>query len=74
LAVFIRVSWRFAFLPLLSLAVCCPAAAAQDISRAEVSKWLNTHPAAKPDFKAGDVLSAGDLERLRPEAWCRTLS
>jgi hypothetical protein len=29
-------------------------------------RWLKQYAAAKPDFKAGDVLTAKDLERMRP--------
>jgi hypothetical protein len=63
----IRVDWRFAFLLVSCLVLCWPAARAQgrDISRVDVGKWLDAHPAAKPNFKAGDVLSAANLDRLR---------
>jgi hypothetical protein len=64
----VRIGWRLAFLLVSSLVLYWPAASAQaqDISRADVSKWLDARPAAPPDFKAGDVLSAADLDRLRP--------
>jgi hypothetical protein len=61
------IDWRLVFLLVLSLMLCWRAASAQaqDISRADVGKWLDARPAAPPDFKAGDVLSAADLDRLR---------
>ncbi|MGD0073983.1 MAG: DUF1329 domain-containing protein [Candidatus Binataceae bacterium] len=46
-----------------------PAATAQDIksyTRASLDEWLSKYPAAKPDFKPGDVLTQKDLERMRP--------
>lgn len=63
----VKAGWGLALL-VSSLVLCWPAASAQaqDISRADVGKWLDTRPAAPPDFKAGDVLSAADLDRLRP--------
>jgi hypothetical protein len=65
---YIGADWRFAVLLVSCFVLCGPPARAQgqDISRADVGKWLDTHPAAKPDFKAGDVLGAADLDRLRP--------
>ena len=62
-----RIDWRLVILFVTSLMLCWPATStqAQDVSRAEVGKWLDTRPSA-PNFKADDVLSSGDLERLRP--------
>ena len=64
---FPRIDWRLAILFVTSLVLCWPAtsAQAQDVSRADVGKWLATRPSA-PNFKANDVLGSGDLERLRP--------
>jgi hypothetical protein len=61
------IDWRLAILFVTSLVLCWPATStqAQDVSRADVGKWLDTRPSA-PNFKADDVLSSGDLERLRP--------
>ena len=42
---------------------------AQDFStytRATFDQWLEKNKDAKPDFKAGDSLTAKDIERLRP--------
>ncbi len=63
---FPRIDWRLAILFVTSLVLCWPATStqAQDVSRADVGKWLDTRPSA-PNFKANDVLSSGDLERLR---------
>jgi hypothetical protein len=64
----VRADWRLALILVSSLVLCWPpdSAQAQDISRADVGKWLETRPAVPPNFKAGDVLSAADLDRLRP--------
>ena len=60
-----RIDWRLALLFVSSLVLCWPATStqAQDVSRANVGKWLDTRPSA-PNFKADDVLSSGDLESL----------
>ena len=38
----------------------------QVFTRADVAQWLNKYRDAKPDFKPGDVISGGDIEKLRP--------
>ncbi len=38
----------------------------QTFTRADYTKWLEQYANATPDFKPGDVLTAKDLERLRP--------
>lgn len=38
----------------------------QTVTRADYTKWLEQYANATPDFKPGDVLTAKDLERLRP--------
>jgi hypothetical protein len=38
----------------------------QTISRADVDQWLNKYRDAKAEFKPGDVIGAGDLEKVRP--------
>jgi hypothetical protein len=62
-----RIDWRLALVFVTSLMLCWPATSTQarDVSRADVGKWLDTRPSA-PNFKANDVLSSEDLERLRP--------
>ena len=35
-------------------------------TRADYTDWLTKYANAKPDFKAGDVLTAKDIERMRP--------
>ncbi len=35
-------------------------------TRADYTEWLGKYANAKPDFKPGDVLTAGNLERMRP--------
>src|SRR5262249_54158510 len=35
-------------------------------TRADYTDWLTKYADAKPDFKVGDVLTAKDLERMRP--------
>src|SRR5258708_12335210 len=35
-------------------------------TRADYTDWLNKYANAKPDFKVGDVLTAKDIERMRP--------
>ena len=35
-------------------------------TRADYTDWLTKYANAKPDFKVGDVLTAKDLERMRP--------
>lgn len=62
----VRTVCRFAFLPVLSLVLFSSPAKAQEISRADIGKWLKDYAAARPDFKPGAVLSAKDLERMRP--------
>src|SRR6516165_689731 len=44
-------------------------AKAQDVksyTRATFDQWLAKYKDSKPDFKVGDVLTAKDLERMRP--------
>src|ERR1700677_4468763 len=44
-------------------------ARAQDVksyTRATFDEWLAKYKDAKPDFKVGDVLTAKDIERMRP--------
>src|ERR1700674_2694433 len=44
-------------------------AKAQDVKRytpATFDQWLTKYKDAKPDFKVGDVLTAKDIERMRP--------
>ena len=44
-------------------------AMAQDVksyTRATFDQWLAKYKDAKPDFKVGDVLTAKDIERMRP--------
>ena len=51
------------------LSLLATVATAQDIksyTRANLDEWLRKYPAAKPDFKPGDVLGQKDLERMRP--------
>src|SRR5215469_7549060 len=54
----------------LALMVSCAAIAsaqeAHSYSRASFGQWLANNTDAKPDFKPGDVLTAKDLERVRP--------
>src|ERR1700758_3176525 len=48
---------------------CVRPAVAQDVktyTRATFDQWLAKYKDAKPDFKGGDVLTAKDLERMRP--------
>ncbi len=40
--------------------------AQQTYTRQDYTKWLQQYGNATPDFKPGDVLTAKDLERLRP--------
>lgn len=40
--------------------------AQQVYTRPDYTKWLEQYGNATPDFKPGDVLTAKDLERLRP--------
>src|SRR6516164_11613499 len=42
------------------------AADPRDTTRADIDQWLAKYRDAKPDFKAGDVLTAKDLDRIRP--------
>ena len=35
-------------------------------TRADYTDWLTKYANAKPDFKVGDVLTAKDIERMRP--------
>src|ERR1700686_456238 len=55
-------------LALAPLAACAATAAAQSApaTRQTVAQWLTQNANAKPDFKPGDVLTAKDLQRLRP--------
>ena len=49
--------------------LCVRPAMAQDVksyTRATFDQWLAKYKDAKPDFKVGDVLTAKDLERMRP--------
>jgi Protein of unknown function (DUF1329) len=49
--------------------LCVRPAMAQDVksyTRATFDQWLAKYKDAKPDFKPGDVLTAKDLERIRP--------
>jgi hypothetical protein len=66
----VRVSLRSVLVLVLAL---CPGtartASAADLSSYTVEtfqSWLKQYADAKPDFKAGDVLTAKDLERMRP--------
>lgn len=43
-----------------------PAGAAQRVTRAEVQAWLDATASAVPDFAPGDIITAADLERVRP--------
>ena len=48
---------------------CVRPAMAQDVksyTRATFDQWLAKYKDAKPDFKAGDVLTAKDIERILP--------
>jgi len=48
---------------------CVRPAMAQDVksyTRATFDQWLAKYKDAKPDFKVGDVLTAKDIERIRP--------
>jgi len=36
------------------------------ISRDDVTQWLDKYREAKPQFKPGDVIGAGEVEKLRP--------
>ena len=55
-------------LALALVAACAATAAAQSApaTRQTVAQWLTQNANAKPDFKPGDVLTAKDLQRLRP--------
>jgi hypothetical protein len=49
--------------------LCVRPAMAQDVksyTRATFDQWMAKYKDAKPDFKVGDVLTAKDLERMRP--------
>ena len=49
--------------------LCVRPAMAQDVksyTRATFDQWLAKYKDAKPDFKVGDVLTAKDIERMRP--------
>lgn len=54
----------------LAIVVCGTATAAAQgaagYTRQTVDQWLASNANAKPDFKPGDVLTAKDLERIRP--------
>src|SRR5262249_28505822 len=55
---------------ILAVAISCSATAlaqgAGGLNRAAYDQWLAKNADAKPDFKPGDVLTAKDLERIRP--------
>ena len=51
---------------ILLLATNSLAQTPQVFTRAEVEQWLNKYRDARPDFKPGDVISGGDIEKLRP--------
>jgi len=42
------------------------ASARQDVSRADVDAWLAASRGAAPDFSPGAIITAADLERVRP--------
>src|SRR5262249_51731718 len=54
----------------LTFLLCGSLAYAQRVqkvyTRADYTDWLNKYANAKPDFKVVDVLTAKDLERMRP--------
>src|SRR6202030_637381 len=64
--------WCLALAVLVTAAGLClggGTAKAQDVksyTRATFDQWLAKDQDAKPDFKGGDVLTAKDLERMRP--------
>jgi Protein of unknown function (DUF1329) len=54
---------------LMLMCFCAKDARAQDIRTYTIqtyTDWLHKYADAKPDFKPGDVLTAKDLERMRP--------
>ena len=64
--------WCLALAVLVTAAALClggGTAKAQDVksyTRATFDQWLAKYKDAKPDFKVGDVLTAKDIERMRP--------
>lgn len=63
---FPSVVWLFTC---LMIGMLSSATSAQDIksyTRATFGQWLNKYANATADFKPGDVLTANDLERMRP--------
>ncbi len=64
--------WCMALAVLVTAAGLCfggGTARAQDVksyTRATFDEWLAKYKDAKPDFKVGDVLTAKDIERMRP--------
>ena len=64
--------WCVALAVLVTAAGLClgvGTAKAQDVksyTRATFDEWLSKYKDAKPDFKVGDVLTAKDVERMRP--------
>jgi hypothetical protein len=64
--------WWMAMAGLMTMAGLClggGTAKAQDVksyTRATFDQWLAKYKDAKPDFKVGDVLTAKDIERMRP--------
>jgi hypothetical protein len=67
-----RIDWRLALLFVTSLVLCwpTPSTQAQDVSRADVGKWLDTRPSV-PNFKADDVLSSGACKTCSSRSWSR---
>jgi hypothetical protein len=67
-----RAWWRSGMIGFVALGVLgawSPPARAQDVStytRQTFIDWFNKYKDAKPDFKVGDVLTAKDLDRIRP--------
>src|SRR3989304_4954859 len=67
------VGWRLVgAVAVLAAALLCwpaPGAMAQDLgsyTRETFAQWFRQYQNAKPDFKPGDMLTAKDLERIRP--------
>ena len=65
--------WSVALVAVLvtaaGLCLSVSTAKAQDVktyTRATFDEWLSKYKDAKPDFKVGDVLTAKDIERMRP--------
>jgi hypothetical protein len=64
-----RSAWRRALLIGILVGAMGATAEAQDYksyTRQTFDAWLQKYKDAKPDFKPGDVLTAKDLERMRP--------